>query len=77
MIWVGTDDGLVQLTRDGGRTWTNVTPKGLPESLINSIEVSPHDPATAYLAVTRYKWNDNAPLIYSGPPISAPAGPRS
>ncbi len=64
VIWVGTDDGLVQLTRDGGRTWTNVTPKGLPESLINSIEVSPHDSATAYVAVSRWKWNDNAPLIY-------------
>jgi photosystem II stability/assembly factor-like uncharacterized protein len=63
-IWVGTDDGLVQLTRDGGKTWSNVTPKDLPESLIDMVEVSPHDPATAYIAVTRYKLNDNTPLIY-------------
>ena len=48
-IWVGTDDGLVQLTRDGGKSWSDVTPKGLPESLINSIEVSPQDRATAYV----------------------------
>ena len=63
-IWVGTDDGLVQLTRDGGTTWTNVTPKDLPESLINMVEPSPHDPATATIAVSRYKWNDNAPLLF-------------
>ena len=64
VIWVGTDDGLVQLTRDGGRSWSNVTPKDLPESLINSIEVSPHDPATAYVAVSRHKWNDNTPHVF-------------
>ena len=64
VIWVGTDDGLVQLTKDGGRTWSNVTPKGLPESLINMVEVSPHDRATAFIAVSRHKWNDNAPEIF-------------
>jgi len=64
VIWVGTDDGLVQLTRDGGATWTNVTPPDLPESLINMVEVSPHDRATAYVAVSRHKLNDNAPIIY-------------
>jgi photosystem II stability/assembly factor-like uncharacterized protein len=64
VIWVGTDDGLVQLTRDGGATWNNVTPKDLPESLINMVEVSPHDRATAYIAVDRHKWNDNAPMVY-------------
>src|SRR5207249_608285 len=63
-IWVGTDDGLVQLTRDGGKSWSDVTPKGLPESLINSIEVSPQDRATAYVAVSRHKWNDNTPLLF-------------
>lgn len=63
-IYVGTDDGLVQLTRDGGATWSNVTPKDLAESLINMVEVSPHDPAMAYLAVSRHKWNDNTPIIY-------------
>jgi len=63
-IYVGTDDGLVQLTRDGGTTWKDVTPKDLAESLINMVEVSPHDPATGYLAVSRHKWNDNTPIIY-------------
>ena len=64
VIWVGTDDGLVKLTRDGCKTWQNVTPKDLPETLVNAIEVSPHDPATAYIATTRYKFNDHTPAIY-------------
>ena len=64
VIWTGSDDGLVYLTRDGGATWKNVTPKGLPETLINAIEVSPHDKATAYIATTRYKFNDHAPGLY-------------
>ncbi|MCO6486775.1 MAG: glycosyl hydrolase [Phaeodactylibacter sp.] len=64
VIWVGTDDGLVQLTRDGCATWQNVTPAGLPECLVNAIDVSPHDPATAYIATTRYKFNDHTPAIY-------------
>ena len=62
-IWVGTDDGLVQLTRDDGKTWTNVTPKGLLEGQVNAIEVSPHDKATAYVAFTRFKFNDNVPHL--------------
>ncbi len=64
VIWTGSDDGLVHLTRDGGKTWTNVTPAGLKETLIDSIEVSPHDNATAYIATTRYKFNDFTPAIY-------------
>jgi photosystem II stability/assembly factor-like uncharacterized protein len=64
VIWTGSDDGLVQLTTDGGKNWKNVTPTGLPECLINAIEVSPHDKATAYIATTRYKFNDHAPAIY-------------
>lgn len=64
VIWTGSDDGFVQLTRDGGKTWSNVTPKGLAECLINSIEVSPHDKATAYIATTRYKFNDHTPALY-------------
>jgi len=64
VIWTGSDDGLVHLTRDGGKTWNNVTPKGLEECLVNSIEVSPHDKATAYIATTRYKFNDFTPSIY-------------
>ncbi|MEZ4588337.1 MAG: glycosyl hydrolase [Gemmatimonadales bacterium] len=63
-IWVGTDDGLVQLTRDGGRSWSNVTPRGLPEALIVSIDASPSDAGTAYLAVSRHKLNDNAPYVF-------------
>lgn len=64
VIWTGSDDGLVQLTRDNGKTWTNVTPKGLTECLVNAIEVSPHDPATAYISTTRYKFNDYTPSLY-------------
>ena len=64
VIWTGSDDGYVQVTRDGGATWKNVTPPGLAECLINAIEVSPHDKATAYIATTRYKFNDHAPGLY-------------
>jgi photosystem II stability/assembly factor-like uncharacterized protein len=67
LIWVGSDDGLVNLTRDGGKTWSNVTPPKdiLPEwSQINVIEPSPHDPATAYVAATMYKSDDFRPYLY-------------
>src|SRR5207244_13479946 len=64
VIWTGSDDGLVYLTRDGGANWKNETPRGLPECLINAIEVSPHDKATAYIATTRYKFNDHTPGLY-------------
>jgi gas vesicle protein len=64
VIWTGSDDGYVQITRDNGASWQNVTPVGLQECLINAIEVSPHDPATAYIATTRYKFNDHTPGLY-------------
>ena len=64
VIWTGSNDGLVHITKDGGATWTNVTPKGLTECLVNVVEVSPHNPATAYIATTRYKFNDYTPAIY-------------
>ena len=64
VMYTGSNDGKVHLTKDGGSTWTDVTPKGLPETLINAIEVSPHDPATVYLATTRYKFNDYQPGLY-------------
>ena len=64
VMWVGSDDGLVHITKDEGANWTNVTPKGLKECLINAIEVSPHDPATVYIATTRYKFNDHQPGLY-------------
>ncbi|MFQ5674272.1 MAG: WD40/YVTN/BNR-like repeat-containing protein, partial [bacterium] len=63
-IWTGSDDGLVHITRDGGKTWNDVTPKGIGEAQINAIEVSPHDPATAYIAVTGYKLDDFKPYIF-------------
>ncbi|MCY7378707.1 MAG: glycosyl hydrolase, partial [Gemmatimonadaceae bacterium] len=63
-IYVGTDDGLVQLTRDGGRTWTNVTPRDAMLGLANNVEVSPHDPATVYLAFRRDRHGDYAPLAF-------------
>lgn len=63
-IWTGSDDGLVHITRDGGKTWSNVTPKGMAETLVNAIDVSPHDPATAYIATTRYKFNDYTLALY-------------
>jgi len=64
VLWTGSDDGLVHLTRDGGVLWVDVTPEGIGEAMINAIEISPHDPATAYLAVTRYKWDDLTPYVF-------------
>jgi photosystem II stability/assembly factor-like uncharacterized protein len=64
VIWTGSDCGLVQVTRDDGKTWKNVTPSGLPECLINSIELSPHNKGTAYVSATRYKINDYASYTY-------------
>jgi len=64
VIWTGSDDGLVHVTRDGGANWTNVTPPGLEECLVNAIEISPFDRATAYIATTRYKFNDHRPGLY-------------
>ncbi|NOX36352.1 MAG: glycosyl hydrolase [Calditrichaeota bacterium] len=64
LLWAGSDDGLVHLSRDGGKTWENVTPKNLPEwSLISIIEPSHFDPGTAYIAATRYKLDDFQPYI--------------
>ncbi|HVG33663.1 MAG TPA: hypothetical protein VM911_11300 [Pyrinomonadaceae bacterium] len=64
-IWAGSDDGLVHVTRDGGRNWENVTPQGMPEWIqINSIEASPIDPASAYVAATAYKLDDFRPYLY-------------
>ncbi len=66
-IWAGSDDGLVHVSRDAGKNWANVTP---PESImpewiqINSLEASPHDAGTAYVAGTMYKWDDNRPYLY-------------
>lgn len=64
VIYTGSDDGMVYLTRDGGTTWTNITPDGVKGTYVHSIEVSPFDKATAYIAVNKYKFNDFTPLIY-------------
>src|SRR5713101_2798217 len=65
LLWAGTDDGLIQLSHDGGNNWKNVSPKGLPEwSLVNLIEASPHDAGTAYAAVDAHKLDDLKPYIF-------------
>lgn len=65
VFWSGSDDGLVYVSRDGGKNWQNVTPPDLPEwSFIRTVEPSPYDPASLYLAATRYKLDDPAPYLY-------------
>ena len=65
LLWAGSDDGWVHVSQDNGKTWTKVTPPDLPEfALISIIDPSPHDPAVAYLAATRYKLQDNKPYLY-------------
>jgi len=65
LIWVGTDDGLIQLTRDDGKSWSNVTPKGLPEwAMVSLIEPSPFDAGTAYTAVDAHKLDNFKPYIF-------------
>ncbi|GAB2528799.1 WD40/YVTN/BNR-like repeat-containing protein [Rufibacter soli] len=65
VIWTGSDDGLVHVTRDAGKTWTNVTPKALPEwSMINSVEPHPTQKGTMYFAATLYKSGDFQPLLF-------------
>ncbi|MBS1669132.1 MAG: glycoside hydrolase [Bacteroidetes bacterium] len=65
LIWVGTDDGLIQVTQDGGKTWSNTTPpKITPWSKISMMEASHFDPNTAYAAVNRIRCDDMHPHIY-------------
>ncbi|MDX1406054.1 MAG: hypothetical protein R3192_16040, partial [Woeseiaceae bacterium] len=70
-ILVGSDDGLLHLTRDHGENWQNVTPTDLRGAQINAIEFSPHDAGTFYIAVTGYKLNDFRPYIYKGTEFGA------
>jgi photosystem II stability/assembly factor-like uncharacterized protein len=64
-IWVGSDDGLIHLTRDGGKTWENVTPKDFPDWIrVNCIAASPFDAGTAYVAATMYLSDDYRPFLY-------------
>jgi photosystem II stability/assembly factor-like uncharacterized protein len=64
VLYAGSDCGLVHVTRNGGASWENITPADLPESSIHSIEVSPHDPATVYVAANRYKFDDFRSYTY-------------
>lgn len=65
LLWVGSDDGLVHISKDGGKTWENITPPDLPEwSMINSIEPSPYEDGGCYFAATRYKLGDYQPYLY-------------
>jgi photosystem II stability/assembly factor-like uncharacterized protein len=66
VLWVGSDDGVVSLTRDGGKHWTTVTPPGAPAwARVYQIDVSPADPGTAYLAFDAHEVNDDKPYVYA------------
>lgn len=65
VIWAGSDDGLLHITRDGGETWADITPPDLGDwTMFTMIELSPHDKATAYVSATRYKNDDYAPYVF-------------
>ena len=65
LIWTGSDDGLVHVTKDGGKNWTNVTPKKMPEwMMVNCIEIDPFTKGGAYIVGTKYKSGDYLPYIY-------------
>ena len=65
VIWTGSDDGLIHVTRDGGKNWENVTPKGSPKlNMMNCIDVDPHSKGGAYVAATSYKFGDYTPYLY-------------
>jgi photosystem II stability/assembly factor-like uncharacterized protein len=64
-LWVGSDDGRVHITRDGGATWTDITPSGMPRlGTVNRIELSTHAPGRALIAVQRYRMNDWTPYVF-------------
>ncbi len=66
VLWTGSNDGRVHITRDGGTTWTDITPPGMPQpATVNRIDASPHAPGSAYMAVYRYRLDDFRPFIYS------------
>ncbi|MCP4457954.1 MAG: glycosyl hydrolase [Cytophagales bacterium] len=65
IIWAGSDDGLIHVTRDGGKNWKNVIPSGMPEwMMINSVEIDPFNKAGLYMAGTKYKSGDYRPYLY-------------
>ena len=65
VFWAGSDDGLVHISRDGGSTWQNVTPDGLPEwAPVSSIDLSAHEPGAAYVSANRFQVGDYRPYLY-------------
>ncbi len=64
LLWAGSDDGLVHVSRDNGRSWTNITPPGAPEGVVNVIDLSAHNPGRAHVAMYRYRQADFTPYIY-------------
>jgi photosystem II stability/assembly factor-like uncharacterized protein len=65
VLWTGSDDGLIHVSRDDGKTWKNVTPKNMPDWIqINSIEAHPFEKAGLYVAATMYKSDDFQPYLY-------------
>ncbi|HET7746193.1 MAG TPA: glycosyl hydrolase, partial [Vicinamibacteria bacterium] len=65
VLWAGSDDGLLHVSTDAGKTWTNVTPKDMPEwGMVSQIDASPHAAGTAYVAVNRYKLDDYRPYVF-------------
>ena len=64
ILWTGSDDGLVGVSRDGGRAWHKSQLPGVGEARINAIDASPHDPAVAYVAATRFQFNDYTPYFF-------------
>lgn len=64
VLYAGSDDGLLHITKNGGESWTNITPKGIEDGIINSIDISAHNPATAYVVIMRYKSMDLGSYVY-------------
>ena len=65
VLWAGTDDGLLYVTKDDGKSWENITPTELPKfTMVSCIEPSLHDPSVAYVAATGYKNDDNTPFLF-------------
>ncbi len=65
LLWCGSDDGLIHVSKDGGKNWTNVTPKIMPEwTMVNCIEADPFNAGGVYVAATSYKSGDNAPYLF-------------
>jgi photosystem II stability/assembly factor-like uncharacterized protein len=65
LLWTGSDDGLIHVSRDGGKSWENVTPKSAPKWMMwNAIDADPFKKGAVYITGTRYKSDDFAPYIY-------------